>query len=89
VWIVRASPDTATAIQSEKERNEKGAEKMAHRKLTTDQQLKGVQAALRSPRTPPQLKDGLRRREKTLLGMVDRSKKRGTGKKSLLQKILG
>ena len=61
---------------------------MAHHKLTTDQQLKGVQAALRSPRTPPQLKEGLRRREKTLLGMVEPSKKRGR-KKSFFKGILG
>jgi hypothetical protein len=62
---------------------------MARRKLTTDQQLKGVQAALRSARTPPQLKDGLRRREKTLLGMVERSKKRENRKKSFFQRIVG
>lgn len=62
---------------------------MARRKLTTDQQLKGVQAALRSPRTPPQLKEGLRRREKTLLGMMESSKKRGNRKKSLWGSLLG
>ncbi len=62
---------------------------MAHHKLTTDQQLKGVQAALRSPRTPPQLKEGLRRREKTLLGMVENSTKRGNRKKSFFKGILG
>jgi hypothetical protein len=45
---------------------------MARRKLTLKDQLKGVRAALRSRRTPPQLKDGLRRRAKALenkLGM--------------------
>jgi hypothetical protein len=49
---------------------------MARRKLTAEQQLKGVQAALRSPRTPPQLKEGLRRRERELRNVVQRSKER-------------
>ena len=35
--------------------------KRAHR-LSPEAQLKGVRAALRSWRTPPQLKDGLRKR---------------------------
>ncbi len=35
---------------------------MARRKLTLREQLKGVQAAIRSRRTPPQLRDGLKRR---------------------------
>lgn len=39
---------------------------MARRKLTLREQLKGVKAALRSPRTPPQLKEGLRRRARAL-----------------------
>jgi hypothetical protein len=39
---------------------------MVHRKLTLSEQLKGVRAALRSPRTPPQLKEGLRRRAEVL-----------------------
>ena len=48
---------------------------MARRKLTKEQQLKGVRAALRSPRTPPQLKDGLRRREAALLKLLKRRKR--------------
>ena len=39
---------------------------MARRKLTLENQLKGVKAALRSRRTPPQLRDGLSRRAKEL-----------------------
>lgn len=39
---------------------------MARRKLTVKEQLKGVRAALRSPRTPPQLKEGLLRRAEAL-----------------------
>jgi hypothetical protein len=39
---------------------------MARRKLTLEEQLRGVRAALRSKRTPPQLKEGLRRRAEAL-----------------------
>lgn len=39
---------------------------MARSKLTLEQQLKGVRAALASPRTPPQLKPGLRRRAEVI-----------------------
>ena len=63
---------------------------MAHHKLNAEQQLKGVQAALRSPRTPPQLKDGLRRREQVLLKAIERSarperKKRGSFLKGIFE----
>ncbi len=39
---------------------------MARRKLTLKEQLRGIKAAIRSPRTPPQLRDGLRRRAEFL-----------------------
>ena len=39
---------------------------MPRRKLTFEQQLKGVRAAMRSPRTPPQLRKGLQRRAEEL-----------------------
>jgi hypothetical protein len=39
---------------------------MPRRKLTLEQQLKGVRAAMRSPRTPPQLRKGLQRRAEKL-----------------------
>ncbi len=35
---------------------------MARRKLSLQEQLKGVNAAIRSRRTPPQLREGLRKR---------------------------
>jgi hypothetical protein len=62
---------------------------MAQRKLTTEEQLKGVRAALRSPRTPPQLKEGLRKREQSLLGTLGRSVngKRKPSKRSLLAQL--
>jgi hypothetical protein len=39
---------------------------MARRKLTIEEQLKGVRAAIRSQRTPPQLKRGLEKRREHL-----------------------
>src|SRR5229473_6570978 len=39
-------------------------------KLTLEEQLEGVRSALRSRQTPPQLKDGLRRREAELEAQI-------------------
>lgn len=39
---------------------------MARYKLSLEQQLKGVRAAIRSKRTPPQLREGLRKRAESL-----------------------
>ena len=39
---------------------------MARHEITSEEQKKGVDAALKSPRTPPQLKKGLERRKKQL-----------------------
>ena len=51
---------------------------MARRKLTVEEQLKGVRAALRSRRTPPQLRDGLARRAEWLgKQLLNRSGKGG------------
>lgn len=40
---------------------------MARRKLTLEEQLRGVRAAVRSKRTPPQLREGLRKRARWLI----------------------
>lgn len=45
---------------------------MARRKLTLEEQLRGVRAALRSKRTPPQLKEGLRRRAEALEKQIEK-----------------
>ncbi len=45
---------------------------MAFRKLTLKQQLKGVNAALNSPRIPKQLKAGLKKRAKQLRKQIDK-----------------
>jgi len=52
---------------------------MARRKLTLQEQLRGVKAALRSRRTPPQLKKGLQRRQAQLEKELARSQKSGSG----------
>ena len=53
-----AASDVSAQASGEKEESQK----MARRKLSLLEQLKGIRAALQSPRTPPQLKEGLRRR---------------------------
>jgi hypothetical protein len=44
---------------------------MARRKMTLEAQLKGVRAALRSRKTPKQLRDGLRKREAQLERLLE------------------
>jgi hypothetical protein len=52
---------------------------MARRKLSIEDQLKGIRAALRSPRTPTQLKSGLIKRRKALEQMLGQTqRKRGS-----------
>lgn len=89
--VVRSNGDASAQIHTQKEGSEKREEAMAHHKLNPEQQLKGVQAALRSPRTPPQLKDGLRRREQVLLKAIERSgkSKRKKRNSSFLKGIFG
>lgn len=41
-------------------------EEMVRNKLSLEDQLRGVKAALKSKRTPPQFRDGLRRRKAEL-----------------------
>lgn len=43
---------------------------MARRTLTLAEQLRGVRAAVKSKRTPPQLKAGLRKRASQLRNMI-------------------
>jgi hypothetical protein len=43
---------------------------MVRHQLTVTQQLKGVRAAIRSKKTPPQLKAGLRKRADQLLAVL-------------------
>jgi hypothetical protein len=59
--------DSCNSDQKAQVLSRKGRYKpVAYRKLTLKQQLKGVNAALKSPRTPQQLKEGLKKRAKQL-----------------------
>jgi hypothetical protein len=49
---------------------------MARRTLTLEDQLRGIRAALKSTRTPPQLKPGLTKRKEFLEGRLEKPKKR-------------
>jgi hypothetical protein len=55
---------------------------MARRKLTPEQQLKGVRAAIRSKRTPVQLREGLRRRADWLAKQIGKPDRRRAQKRS-------
>jgi hypothetical protein len=54
---------------------------MARRKLSLEQQLKGVRAAIRSKRTPPQLREGLRRRAEYLSRQTGKTGRQRQNKK--------
>jgi len=57
---------------------------MARRKLSLDDQLKGVRAAIRSKRTPPQFRPGLKQRAEWLRKQIrENSPAKGKGKWSL------
>jgi hypothetical protein len=49
---------------------------MARRRLTLTEQLKGIRAAIHSKKTPPQLREGLRKRAKWLRTELRQSRRR-------------
>ncbi len=55
---------------------------MARRRLTLEEQLKGIRAAISSKRTPPQLREGLRKRAKWLKAEIRRNQPKKKRKKS-------
>jgi hypothetical protein len=70
LWIIWAGAHASKEIPPKAPRKDKEASAMARRRLTFEEQLKGIRAAIRSKRTPVQLKDGLRRRAKWLLNEI-------------------
>ena len=74
VWSVRASADAAQAVQAQAAGEKEEEKNMARRKLTLKEQLRGIRAALRSKRTPPQLREGLRARAEWLRKMIQSRK---------------
>lgn len=67
---VPVSQSLALAVRESKERRE-----MPRRKLTLEQQLKGIRAAIRSERTPPQLREGLERRKTALERLLKKTER--------------
>ena len=74
VWSVWASVDTTKAVQARAAGEKEEEKNMARRKLTLKEQLRGIRAALRSKRTPPQLREGLRARAEWLRKMIQSRK---------------
>jgi hypothetical protein len=62
----RPKPHSRPWLPADAKREKEEKKVMARRKLSLEEQLRGVRAALKSRRTPPQLKAGLERREKVL-----------------------
>jgi hypothetical protein len=79
VRSVRAGDDSAKAIPTQATGTQKGEKTMARHKLTLQEQLRGVRAAIHSRRTPPQLKKGLERHRDKLEKKLARSKDRNRG----------
>jgi hypothetical protein len=59
---IRSEPDAAVSLSTQGSGAKEEKKAMARRKLTFKDQLKGIHAALKSKRTPPQLRQGLRNR---------------------------
>jgi len=76
LWTVWTGNYPAPQIQTQKTRDQEEEEPMARRKLTLEDQLRGVRGAIRSPKTPPQLKPGLRKRAATIEKRLGRRNKK-------------
>lgn len=79
---LRASGHAAPRVPSKTTREEEAEKTMARRKLSLDEQLSGVRAAIRSKRTPPQLREGLKQRAEWLkkqIGKTSPPKKKNKG----------
>jgi hypothetical protein len=66
LWPVWAGAHPTSKVSAKTSGEKKGEKEMARRRLTLEEQLRGVRAALRSKHTPPQLKEGLHRRAEAL-----------------------
>jgi len=81
VWAFRTGRDTATEVSASTTREEEKKKAMARRRLTFEEQLKGVRAAIRSNKTPPQLRAGLRKLADWLAAEIRRGQRSKRGKK--------
>jgi hypothetical protein len=63
---LRTEPGSSSTISSYLKGKEKEKKAMARRKLTLTEQLRGIRSAIKSKKTPPQLKPGLEKRKDAL-----------------------
>jgi hypothetical protein len=64
--LIRSELNSSSALSAKSKRETQKEETMGRRTLTLKDQLRGVSAALRSVRTPPQLRPGLKKRKEVL-----------------------
>jgi hypothetical protein len=76
VRTVRSDPNSASALSANTKRETEKEETMGRRTLTLEDQLRGIRAALKSKRTPPQLKPGLTKRKEFLEKSLGRERQR-------------
>lgn len=74
MWTLRAGRHPATGVPTQATREEEEKKVMARRRLTLEEQLKGIRAAIQSKKTPPQLREGLKKRAKWLTSEIRRSR---------------
>jgi hypothetical protein len=66
MWALWSKPHSPSAFSANLKRTQEEKKTMGRRTLSMKEQLVGVIAALKSPRTPPQLKPSLKKRKETL-----------------------
>jgi len=88
MWRFRPGSVPTRKVSASIDRETEEKKTMARRKLTLEQQLSGVKAAIRSKRTPPQLREGLRRRAKWLSTQIGKGQQR-THKKNASFLLVG
>lgn len=82
MWAIWPRRYTAARVSAKSTRKKEETEAMARRQLTLEQQLKGIKTAIRSKRTPPQLREGLRKRAKWLKEEIRRTQLKRKEEKS-------
>jgi hypothetical protein len=70
LWLIWPKFHSTASLPTKGTREKEAQKAMARRQLTIKEQLKGIRAAIRSKRTPPQLQAGLRRRAEWLRDQI-------------------
>jgi len=74
LWTVRPIALATENVSAKTKGEAEKEETMGRRTLTLADQLRGIRAALKSKRTPPQLKPGLTKRKEFLEGRLKKTK---------------